>query len=290
MDIRQLASSEQQLILPLWEVCFPDFWEQLAVKNGKIPYEEISFAAFDGNMAVGHCGIIPYTIQCGGKNHMMAGIASVATLPEYRNRGIAKNLCRFAAQWAQNRSFISAPLYTAHFRVYESASWRKLTLPPALQTAAGSGANWKSGSQLTAEEKSCIAEIYAASEVFDGKVLRQVSGTLHSWERIFAEPGFLFTSTDRMYALKADETIIELNALPGTPPAYRKDFFDTLGYRGTVNFHLPETSTVRILLSGREMTTSDRDPMHGELPMVLDFGSKDFHTVNHIFFPAADKF
>ena len=290
MHYRKLELEEQPLILPLWEVCFPDFWEQLAVKNGKLPYEEICFAAFDGSRAAGHCGIIPYSIECGGKNFSMAGIASVATLPEYRKQGIARDLCKFAAVWAENHGFESAPLYTAFFRVYESASWRKLTVPPALSAPAGDGACWKTGSELTAQEKSLIAEVYSVSGSFDGKVLRQDSGTLHSWERIFTEPDFLFAATDRMYALKADDTIIEFNAYPGVPLTSQKEFFQTLGCNGKADFYLPPSPTVKELLAALELHPSTHDPMHGELPMVLDFGGRNFHSAHEIFFPAADKF
>ena len=290
MIIRKLELDEQPLILPLWELCFPDFWEQLAVKNGKLPYEEICFAAFDGCRAVGHCGIIPYTIECGGKLFRMAGIASVATLPEYRHRGIARDLCGFAAVWAENLGFESAPLYTAYFRVYESASWRKLAVPPALSASSGNGASWKRGSELTAQEKSLIPEIYSVSGSFDGKVIRQTSGTLHSWERIFAEPDFLFAVTEKMYSVKADETVIEFNALPDVPLASRKEFFHTLGSNGKTDFLLPPAPEIKELLSSLELQPSPHDPMHGELPMIRDFGNRHFHSAHEIFFPVTDKF
>lgn len=290
MDIRKLDFAEQHLILPLWEICFPDFWEQLAVKNGILPYEEICFAAFDGSCAAGHCGIIPYTIECGGNLYRMAGIASVATLPEYRKQGIARELCEFAARWAEDNGFESAPLYTSFFRVYESASWRKLAAPPALAAASGSGAEWKTGSELTAAEKSEIPLIYGNSGSFDGKVIRQKSGTLHSWERIFMEPEFRFAVSSGIYAVKVDDTVIELNCLPDTPFSAQLEFFNTLGTDGTVNFYLPPAAAIRKLLAQINHTVSPADPMHGEAPMIRDFGKGDFHTKNNIFFPIVDKF
>ena len=57
--IRRLKNDEQQMILPLLGACFPDYWEQIAVKSGKMPFEEISFAAFDGDKVIANCGIIP---------------------------------------------------------------------------------------------------------------------------------------------------------------------------------------------------------------------------------------
>ena len=60
LNIRLLENSEQSLILPLLGKSFPDYWEQLALSSGKMPYEEISFAAFDTDKVIGHCGVIPY--------------------------------------------------------------------------------------------------------------------------------------------------------------------------------------------------------------------------------------
>ena len=287
---RILKKEEQSLILPLWDCCFPDFWEQLAVNQGAIPYEEISFAAFDGSRPIGHCGVIPYEIWCGSRKFPMAGIASVATDPEYRHRGIAKNLCIQTARWAESRNFASAPLYTAHFRVYESAGWQKLDVPAALTAPAGNGAIWKNGNTLSGDEKAMIAAIYRDSENFDGKVIRKSTGTLHSWERIFAEPDFRFAIQPGMYAIKLDNIIIEINFIPGIIPDRQLKFFTSLGDGDSVDFHLPPTGNNCRLTGRLPCRKSIHDAMHGECPMILELGIKDFHTVNNIFFPVADKF
>ena len=108
--MRRLETAEQPQILPLIGRCFPDYWEQIACNSGKMPFEEISFAAFDDDVPTGHCGVIPYEIWCNGKVYPMAGIASVATSPEYRKQGIAANLCRMVMAWAREQKFHSLPL------------------------------------------------------------------------------------------------------------------------------------------------------------------------------------
>ena len=289
--IRLLKKSEQHLILPLLGDAFPDYWEQLALKQGKMPYEEISFAAFDGTDVVGHCGVIPYRIWCENSVVPMAGIASVAVAKEYRNRGIARELCTFAAQWAKQEKFVSLPLYTEHFRVYESASWQIFETPSARRVISGkktAALSWEKGSGLTDREKENIIRLYKDSPLFNGKVLRDESDTLHSWERIFAEPEFRFAVVPKMYAIKTGDTVIEIAFdIPETSVADRKRLFYQLGVQ---KLFLPETEIVKELLAGVEFEEiSPDDVMHGEKVMVLDI-AENFHCGRNIFYPIVDKF
>ena len=291
LTMRLLNASEQTEILPLWAECFPDYWEQLAVANGKIPYEEICFAAFDGETAVAHCGIIPYDIWCGKRICRMGGIASVATAPAYRKRGIAAKLCGFAARWAAKNNFESLPLYTGFFRVYESVGWRKLTVPESCAvTVSGESVPWKKGCELTGAEQAEIIALYEQSENFNGKVIRKNSGTLHSWARIFAEPEFLFAKIPGAYAVKSGGVVIELNFDCQSELIKRKEFFAALGEGGKVICFLPPTSDNLAMLQYFPNEKSSFDAMHGERPMVRDIGTGDFHTVNRIYFPVTDKF
>ena len=288
--MRLLEHSEQKIILPLLGICFPDYWEQIAVKTGRMPFEEISFAAFDGTEPIAHCGIIPYEIKCNDRICKMAGIASVATLPEYRNQGLAAKLCKMAVKWAKSNCFTSLPLYTGHFRVYESNHWEIFDTPPVRQIVSGkktAALSWCKGSDLSDTEKNNIIRLYEASDDFNGKVIRQKSGTLHSWERIFNEPDFRFAAVPRMYAVKIDDCIIELNFnIPNTSAADRKRLFYQLGAR---NIFLPETPVHQELFDGVDFENSSVDVMHGEKVMTLDI-VPNFHKQHRIFFPIVDKF
>lgn len=292
ITIRLLEKSEQHLVLPLLGAAFPDYWEQLALKQGKMPYEEISFAAFDGNTVAGHCGVIPYCIWCDGAVVPMAGIASVAVAPEYRKQGIARELCRFSAQWAKEEKFVSLPLYTAFCRVYESAGWQVRDTPSAKIIVSGkktAALSWERGIFLSDREKENIIRLYNDSPEFSGKVLRDDSGRLHSWERIFAEPEFRFAVVPKMYAVKAGDTIIEIAFdRQATSVADRKRLFYQLGVQ---KLYLPETEQIQELLEGVELEdiTSD-EVLHGEKVMILDIGGHDFQNSNRVFFPVTDKF
>lgn len=293
LTMRRLEAYEQNLILPLWGECFADYWEQLAMKSGRMPYEEISFAAFDGEKVVGHCGIIPYRILCKEEIFSMAGIASVAVTPAYRKQGIARELCRLAANWAKDNGFTSAPLYTAHCRVYESAGFRVLDRISSAKEIVGgkrtAALSWNRGSGLTDAEKANIIRLYEQSPAFDGKVLRDNFGTLHSWERIFAEPDFRFAAVPKMYAIKIDDTIVEMAFdADQTTVADRKRLFYQLGAQ---KLYLPETPVIQELLDGVETVPfSAKEVMHGECVMVQDMGEKEFHREHQVFFPVTDKF
>ncbi|MBQ9787080.1 MAG: GNAT family N-acetyltransferase [Lentisphaeria bacterium] len=292
LNMRSLNNEEQSLILPLLGECFSEYWEQLACRSGKMPYYELSFAAFDGDKVVGHCGVIPYRVWCGGVVFPMAGVASVAVTPAYRNRGIAGKLCAVAVEWAKKNNFVSMPLFTAHTAVYEGNGFREVALPDAREIASGkrtAALSWSRGRDLTDREKENIIRLYRNAPSFNGKVMRDDSGTLHSWERIFAEPEFRFAAVPKMYAVKCGDTIIELAYdYAQTTVADRKRLFYQLGAH---KFFLPESAELAELLDGVDtFAVSSAEVLHGEKAMALDLSSVPFHQENRIFFPVTDKF
>ena len=90
------------------------------------------------------------------------------------------------------------------------------------------------GRELSSAEKNSIIQLYENSPQFNGKVKRQDSGTLHSWERIFNEPEFTFLLSPAGYAIEANRVIVEANFLPGTSDRVIRDFL------GDSPFYLPE--------------------------------------------------
>ncbi|MBR2345687.1 MAG: GNAT family N-acetyltransferase [Lentisphaeria bacterium] len=290
LTIKKLTWEEQPQILPLLGRCFPDHWEQLAQKEQKMPFDEISFAAFEHGEIAGHCGVMIYEV-CGrdGIPRTMGGIASVAVDPRCRNRGIAAALCRHVADWAENEpEIISLPLYTGLFRVYESVSWHKIEIPEAQfarsrrETAP---LNWRKGGELSDTEKSRIAEIYAAMPAFPGKVIRKSGTGFHGWNRIFGEPDFTFAVTGGQYAVKVSGTLAEtgfrsLNGAAGFVEA-------AVGPNGC-DMLLEKSMTAGAAL---EYSPSVNDPMHGERVLVRDLKKREFHRKNpDMFFSLVDKF
>ena len=77
--------------------CF-DVWAERKVQyNNRFPFREYSFVAVaDSGETVGHLGIIPFDVAGDNRIIRMAGVASVAVDPQWRNCGIASGLCRHA--------------------------------------------------------------------------------------------------------------------------------------------------------------------------------------------------
>lgn len=96
--VRPIAPVEYAAAQAVWDDCFPedaagysDYYFQFRTKPA---YVLAAFSA-DGRMA-GALHALPYPLRFGGKVKRCAMIAGVATLPEYRHKGIAAALIRAA--------------------------------------------------------------------------------------------------------------------------------------------------------------------------------------------------
>ncbi len=105
----------QRAAVDLLARCFDVWAERKIIFKGRFPFREFSFVARNqSGETVGHLGIIPFDVQDGNKGVIrMAGVASVATAPEYRKCGIASLLCQTASAWASENGFAAMPLYTS---------------------------------------------------------------------------------------------------------------------------------------------------------------------------------
>ncbi|MBR2435823.1 MAG: GNAT family N-acetyltransferase [Lentisphaeria bacterium] len=276
----------QPAVIPVLARCFEE-WQGAWERGGKFPFLELSFIAREPELhhIIGHVGIMPFRISDGrGGIWKAAGIASVATLPEYRGKKIAARLCTMAAEWAAQEGYDFLPLYTAFFRVYECCGWNcfhdaVLRLKKA-ENADGSG--WRKGSELSAEERETIRMFYETSFDFPGKVLRADSGDFHSWERMFREGFLLWKCTENGYAVRQENTLAELCVRPGHAAEFAVGCTDTF---------LPSShpAAAELLENGFRAYGADEpvpDIRHGECMMAspLEAVPGDF------FFPLTDKF
>jgi len=290
--MRRLTHEEQsKQVLPLLGVCFPAHWKIIAETCCEMPFEEISFGAFDGDLLVGHCGLVPHDILVDGQWYPVAGIASVAVAPTHQKKGIAKRLCDYAARWAAEQGFTLMPLYTEFFRVYESANWQKFPIPETVVAAEPFGcrtAEWQSGAELSRSEKASIVNIYENGENFNGKIRRLMSGKLQSWERIFRESNS-FVCNSQMYAAAVDGVLAELYFLPEVTDDEKRNFFLSLG---NLPCYLPPTASIKKLMAEYQWQISSADAMHGERPMVRmpQTSNHVSDKLNTLFFALLDKF
>lgn len=206
----------QNTAIPMLCRCF-DEWQMFRARYGEqFPFEEISFLARADGRIAGHVGVMEFPVQdgCGGTLRM-AGVASVGVAPEYRGRGIARELCTLAAKWAAQNGFAALPLYTGVPKVYAQCGWRSvpsngvtLQPPPAAAAAAD---EWRSGSTLTKAEKAWIIQCYEALPPLPGRVVRDIAGPrFHSWEWVFASDLNRFLVAPEGYALAVDGVLAEI--------------------------------------------------------------------------------
>lgn len=96
-DIRRITPLEYGEARALWDVCFPEdapyYSEWYFRRKTNVEYV---LAAFEGGRMVSDLHAIPYDISIGGVKKRAAMVAGVATLPEFRHRGLAGAVIRQA--------------------------------------------------------------------------------------------------------------------------------------------------------------------------------------------------
>ena len=171
--------------------CF-DVWQMRKQQyHGRFPFRELSFVAITDGTVIGHAGIIPFEVQAsGGKTLKMAGIASVAVAPEWRQQGIAGNLCRHAAAWAAKQKFDAMPLYTERINVYRHCGWE--IFPPGVATLTSPRekksdlSKWLSPEELSVADKELIIRSYRDAAACPGRVVRvDDPASAMSWSYLF---------------------------------------------------------------------------------------------------------
>lgn len=270
--------------------CF-DEWQMFRAQYGeRFPFEEISFLARADGRIAGHVGVMEFPVQDGsGGTLRMAGVASVGVAPEYRGRGIARELCTLAAKWAAQNGFAALPLYTGVPQVYARCGWQTVpsngvTLQPPDTAAAASG-EWRSGNTLTDAEKDRIIKCYEALPPLPGRVVRDIAGPrFHSWEWLFAGELNRFLVTRDGYALAVDGVLAEIG---GDETALARR---CTGIAGA--FLSPRDRAAEALraMGWREAQGSPDAPecWHGEGAMLKLLPGRT--VPDDLFFPLADKF
>lgn len=290
MDFRQLSSAEQIKVIPLLAKCFPVWQKHLA--DTEYPFESTAFVAEENGKFVAHCSVVKFDISDGaGRVLPLGGLASVATDPDYRHRGLAETLCRLAIDYAQGEKLVALPLFTSFPRVYAKNNWREY---PVFMPQCARWKNhrtpgkWRSGTELSEVEKQQIIAIYDTGFDFPGKVMRVCGNTrsVFGWKRFFAANGL--ATAPGFYGAGGDNIVSELNGDPGAPGA--REFLLSLPRKNnTTIFALPESSPFWPLIGECAELSPAQIGFHG--PMVLDLTPENFFQ-NHrkVYFSLPDRF
>ncbi|MBE6571912.1 MAG: ribosomal-protein-alanine N-acetyltransferase [Ruminococcaceae bacterium] len=94
--IEKASAEDSPRIAEIEKICFSVPWSEIGVKDFIENPLCIMFAAKDGDIICGYIGLYIIADEC--------DIANVAVVPEFRNRGIAKNLIAYATEYAREKS------------------------------------------------------------------------------------------------------------------------------------------------------------------------------------------
>ncbi len=297
------CSAEQDKLLPLLARCFPDHWGKRPA-NSPFSYAGTSFTAECGGAFVGHAAIMPQQIEAGdGTVVQTGGLASVAVDPDYRGRGIAEQLCRMAAEYFHERGFAMLTLYTSLYRVYEKSGWKRYENPEAPWMLRGKDSECRvppgcRAAELSVSDRKRIISAYRSGTIFPGKTFRYEGLKVrHSWNNLFKRMDLRFYLSETGYAVCSGGILEELYA----PPPERRDLLASAlaENHGELTVAVPHQC-----LSPRDAEQSGlmvfpgagTDPMHGESPMIYEFGDNRCPTLSaaaaehRLYFPAIDKF
>lgn len=89
---------------------------------------EWTLCAFDGENMVASFATVPFTMRAAGKSLPMGGISAVGTLPEYRRRGIVRQLMTRALADMRERSQPVAALWASQAAIYQRYGFAMTTV------------------------------------------------------------------------------------------------------------------------------------------------------------------
>lgn len=184
MEIRCLRDSELERAFDLDAEAFHVPAEQKETFLRFVDPARMS-AAFDGDRLVGMCGALGLAQYFGGRAQPMAGLSSVAVAPDWRGRGLSRDLMRHSIAGMQERGEAISTLYPATTALYRSMGWEvagsiaiRQTQPAALRGLAAPGVG--SVRPLVDADWPAVRECYEAyATPNDGCIARSVDG----WER-----------------------------------------------------------------------------------------------------------
>ena len=126
MEIRKLAEKDRAAYRKLMRYAFEtakNTYEDIKWPSEKMPMEWY-FGAFDGETLAAGTGCYPFQIRMRSQDFKMSGVGGVATKPEYRNRGLIRDIMIKAFYDMNENNIPISVLYPFKLSFYEILGYR----------------------------------------------------------------------------------------------------------------------------------------------------------------------
>jgi GNAT superfamily N-acetyltransferase len=132
IDIRPAVTrSELEQAYDLWATVFPEdrsFFQERLDYDTTYRMETTWIASVNGTIA-SSAQIFPYRMRWGSAELKVGGIGNVATLPQFRGRGLAQRLLRRQSEYMASHGYDLSLLFTDKHSFYEQVGWRTVADP-----------------------------------------------------------------------------------------------------------------------------------------------------------------
>jgi len=126
LEIRKLTEKDREAYRKLMRYAFEtskNNYEELKWPSDKVPMD-LHYGAFDEEQLVAGAGIIPFDIRMRSQDFKMYGVGGVASKPEYRNRGIIREIMIKMFKDMQDNNIPLSVLYPFKHSFYEILGYK----------------------------------------------------------------------------------------------------------------------------------------------------------------------
>lgn len=126
IEIRPIQSKDElEAVYEILDQCFPvgkAYFQSRNDHNTSYRYETTWVAIVDGVIA-STIQVFPYPCRIGNTTVRVGGIGSVATLPEYRGRGLCQQILECLTDWMKQQQYDLSLLFAVITPFYEKYGW-----------------------------------------------------------------------------------------------------------------------------------------------------------------------